>query len=764
MTCAAIATACLLGAISPLAKHDFKIDYERNQFVMDGEVMQIRCGEMHFARVPREYWRNRLKMCKAMGLNTVCAYLFWNFHEPERGVFDFSGDRDVAAFCREAAEEGLWVILRPGPYACAEWEFGGFPWWLLDQGADQVKLRTRDKSFMEPVKRYLKRVGAELKELQVTHGGPILMVQDENEYGFFGNDGEYIREIYQCLREAGFYVPIFTCNPAYHLEKGAIPEVFKVVNFPTNPTNGYTRLRAVLPKGPLMCGEYYPAWYDSWGQRHHTKPASIMLNDLDYMLKVGGSFSIYMAHGGTSFGHWAGQNSPFAPITTSYDYEAPISEQGRAIFKFDALRELFQKYMTPKELAELPSVPEPLPIQSFVSDAKAELGAPLSPRPANPEPMDEPQSFEKLGLGFGAMVYAAKLEGQGGLLKAPNLRDQAAVYADGRHVGFLDRRWAERGVEIPQGTKMLSIVVTHMGRYHFGAAMKHAEKGLLAPVTLNGKPIKGWNAYPAPDTPEFVASIVYTPALKNEPCIFKRFKVEFPSTADTYLLVRGWHKGSVWINGHALGRFWGIGPTQTMFVPGCWLKEGVNELVVFDFGGNVPLEGLTFVDTPILDEMHPDCDFIAAPKRVSEPFTPGPDPALRGEFPDTEAAQELILKAPRKARRFAFVADSDWSRKGVAAIGELELLDLKGESIAHDNWKFVSVSSEELTQEDGSAENAIDGQISNHWHSRWSKDQAKAPHYLVIDLGATVEVKGVRYTPRQDGRSGRIRDYRIYLK
>ena len=764
MTCAALAAAFILGAISPMARHDFKIDYDRNVFLMDGEVLQIRCGEMHFARVPREYWRERLKMCKAMGLNTVCAYLFWNFHEPKRGEFEFSGDADVAEFCRLAAEEGLWVILRPGPYACAEWEFGGFPWWLLDEGADKVKLRTRDPSFMEPVKRYLARVAAELKEQQVTHGGPILMVQDENEYGFCGKDGEYIRDIYNCLREAGFDVPIFTCNPAYHLDKGAIPEVFKVVNFPTNPTNAYARLRKVLPQGPLMCGEYYPAWYDSWGQRHHTKPVSIMLGDLDYMLTVGGSFSIYMAHGGTSFGHWAGQNSPFAPITTSYDYEAPISEQGRATPKFEALRELFKKHMSGKEMAELPPVPAPVPVQALVSDARAELGAPLSPGRANCELMDEPQSFEKLGLGFGAMVYATDLGGKGGVLKAPNLRDQAAVFADGRHVGFLDRRFAERGVEIPAGTRTLSIVVTHMGRYHFGAAMNHAEKGLLAPVTLDGAALKGWDAYPAADTPAFLTSIVYSPMLKNEPCLFKRFKVEFPSTADTFLLVRGWHKGSVWVNGHALGRFWGIGPTQTMYVPGCWLKEGVNEFVVFDFGGNVPMEGLTFVDKPVLDEMHPDCDFIAAPKRVSEPFTPGPNPALRGEFPNSEAAQEVMLETSKKARRVALVADSEWSPNQVAAVAEFELLDAKGESLPHDKWTFVSVSSEELSQEDGSAENAIDGQISNHWHSRWSKDRAQAPHYLVIDLGGTVEVKGFRYTPRQDSISGRIRNYRLYLE
>ena len=752
-----------LAATAMKPVHTFEVSKDRDAFLLDGKPMQIRCGEMHFARVPRPYWRQRLKMCKAMGLNTVCAYLFWNYHEGERGRFDFSDNRDVAEFCRIAQEEGMWVLLRPGPYACAEWEFGGFPWWLLDQGADKVKLRTRDKSFIEPVRAYLTRVAAELKDLQVTRGGPILMVQDENEYGFFGNDGEYIRDIYKILREAGFEIPIFTCNPAYHLTKGVIPETVKVVNFGTNPANGFARLREVQPKGPLMCGEYYPAWYDSWGQRHHTKPTEAMIKDIDYMLSHGGSFSLYMAHGGTSFGPWAGQNSPFAPITTSYDYEAPITEQGRANGKFYALRDLISKYLTAEERKALPPEPEYVPVQALKSDAVAELGAPLMPPKSNKEPMVRPLPVEMLGMGYGAMVYATQLNGQGGTLKAPNLRDQAAVFADGTHVGFLDRRFEQRGVEIPEGTKCLSLVVTNMGRYHFGAAITHAEKGLLPPVTLDGRELTGWDAYAAPSTTEFLGRIIYSSAVRNEACVYKRFKVEFKSTADTWLLVRGWQKGEVWINGKHLGRFWGIGPTQTMYVPGCWLKKGVNEVTVFDFAGNVPLKGLEFVDTPVLDEMHRDCDFIAAPQRELEEYTPPERCTRNGTFPDTIAAQEVTLKKPVKARRFAFIADSDWSGKGVAAIAEFEILDDKGASVPHDSWKVRSLSSEETGAEDGAVENAIDGQISNFWHSRWSQEQAKAPHYLVIDMGGEVMVKGFRYTPRQNSRSGRIKDWRFNL-
>lgn len=700
-------------------------------------------------------------MCKAMGLNAVCAYMFWNYHEMERGMYDFSGEKDVAEFCRIAQEEGMWVLLRPGPYTCAEWEFGGLPWWLLTNGAGNVKIRTRDPAYLEPAKAYLRRVAEELRDLQVTHGGPILMAQDENEYGFFGNDDEYIRELYKTMREAGFDVPIFTCNPAYHLTAAAIPEVVKVVNFGSNPTNGFARLREVQPRGPLMCGEYYPAWFDSWGQRHHTKPAEKMLADIDYMLSVGGSFSLYMAHGGTSFGWWAGCNSPFQPQTSSYDYEAPISEQGRATPKFWALRELLKKYMSPEELAALPEPPEPIPLQSLKSDAVAECVRPGNFARCLGE-TDEPRSFESLGIGYGIVAYVKQLNGESGKLLAPNLRDHAAVFSDSAFLGFLDRRFPNHGVNIPEDCTNLIVVVSHMSRYNFGTAMNNSEKGLLPPVTIDGKKLTGWTCIGV--GPEEVATFEKAKVeMPDLPCQFKRFKVQFDSTADTFLLVRGWKKGHVWVNGHPLGRFWGIGPTQTMYVPGCWLVKGENDFVVFDFGGNVPMDGLEFVSEPVLDEMHPDCDMIAAPKRESENFEPPDEPTMRGEFPDSIEAQTVKLPSPRKAKRIAFVADTEWNTKGVAAIAEFELLDANGGSIPHDSWKFVSVSSEEIEREACEAENAIDGQISNFWHSRWSNQPAKAPHYLVIDLGGEQEISAFRYTPRQNHRSGRIRAWRFFV-
>ena len=265
------------------AKHTFVIG--TNDFLLDGRTFQIRCGEIHAPRVPPEYWRHRLQMARAMGLNTVCAYLFWNLHEPRPGEFNWSGGADVAQFCRIAQEEGLWVILRPGPYACAEWEMGGFPSWLLKD--EDIKLRSRDPRYLAAVKQYFQEVGRVLGPLQITKGGPILMVQVENEYGFYAKDAAYMGDLRQMLLEDGFDVPLFACNPTAHLKDGWRPDLFPVVNFGSDPAGAFKTLRAILPQGPLMCGEFYPGWFDTWGVTHHLGKLDNYLKDLDYMLKSG---------------------------------------------------------------------------------------------------------------------------------------------------------------------------------------------------------------------------------------------------------------------------------------------------------------------------------------------------------------------------------------------------------------------------------------------------------------------------------------------
>ena len=339
--------------------HNFAIG--TNDFLLDGRRLQIRCGEIHAARVPREYWRHRLQLAKAMGLNTVCAYLVWNLHEPKPGEYVWTGQADDAEFCRLAQAEGLWVILRPGPYACAEWEMGGTPWWLLKN--TDIKLRSRDPHYLNAVKSYLQEVGRVLGPLQITHGGPIIMAQVENEYGFYGKDAGYVDEIRKALVEAGFEVPLFECNPPDVMKNGILKNLFQAGNFGGDVAKNFAKVRKLQPTGPLICSEFYPGWFDTWGQPHHLGKPENYLPNLKLMLDLGASFSIYMAHGGTTFGLWSGCDRPFKPDTSSYDYDAPISEAGWATPKYFQTRELFAKYLLPGET--LPEPPAPNPVVSF---------------------------------------------------------------------------------------------------------------------------------------------------------------------------------------------------------------------------------------------------------------------------------------------------------------------------------------------------------------------------------------------------------------
>src|SRR5580704_12316956 len=425
--------ACLLTVTSCVTKksqvtHTFAIG--TNDFLVDGQRFQIRCGEIHAARVPEEYWRNRLQMAKAMGLNTVCAYLFWNLHEPRPGEFNWTGQADVATFCRIAQEEGLWVILRPGPYSCAEWEMGGTPWWLLKN--DDIKLRTRDPRYMDAARAYLKEVGRVLGPLQITHGGPIIMAQVENEYGFFGNDVQYVDDLRKGLVEAGFDVPLFECNPPSEMRNGLDTNLFQAANFGSDPQENFQKLRAFQPTGPLICSEFYPGWFDTWGQTHHYGKIDKYLTDLEYMLSHDASFSIYMAHGGTTFGLWSGCDRPFKPDTSSYDYDAPISEAGWATPKFFQTRELFLKYLLPGET--VPDPPAANPVAGFAPVQLNEI-APIFDNLPPAVRDDTPRNMEAYNQGYGCILYRTTVPaGAAASLEAAAIHDFGYVFLDGARI------------------------------------------------------------------------------------------------------------------------------------------------------------------------------------------------------------------------------------------------------------------------------------------------------------------------------------------
>ncbi|HEY1787568.1 MAG TPA: beta-galactosidase family protein [Verrucomicrobiae bacterium] len=579
-----------------------------NDFLLDGHRLQIRCGEMHAARVPREYWRNRLRMAKAMGLNTVCAYLFWNQIEPRPGEFDWSAQADAAEFCKIAQEEGLWVILRPGPYSCAEWEEGGLPWWLLRN--PDIHLRTTDPSFLEPAKTYLREVGRELGPLQITHGGPILMVQVENEYGSYGSDTNYMGDVRQALRDAGFDVPLFECNPVADLTHGYRPDIFPVVNFGSGPGEAFRALREILPQGPLMCGEFYPGWFDTWGQPHHYGDTPRYLGDLEYMLSHGESFSIYMVHGGTTFGLWSGADHPYKPDTSSYDYDAPISEAGWPTEKFYKTRALFSQYLLPGET--LPDVPPtnaviaipPVPVEEC---APIFDNLPRAIADATPRPMEAYDQAE------GCIDYRTTVPaGPAASLAVGSIHDFGFIILDGKQIGVMDRRSTNFVVQLPErsASETLDIFVDTMGRVNFGSGIVD-HKGIHGPVKLDGAELTGWKIYNLPLDHKMLAHLKFQKTdgqAGNKSPAFWRATVKIEDPEDTFLDMRSWGKGVVWVNGHCMGRYWNIGPTQTMYVPGPWLKHGKNEIIILDLTGpEKPV--ISSLDHPILDELHPEKDF-----------------------------------------------------------------------------------------------------------------------------------------------------------
>jgi beta-galactosidase len=594
-----------LSAQTNLTHHTFAIG--EKDFLLDGSPIQIRCGEIHSDRVQREYWRHRLKMCRAMGLNTICAYLFWNRHQFEPGGFDWSGQADAAEFCRIAQEEGLWVILRPGPYSCAEWDEGGLPWWLLQK--PNIRLRSQDPDFLTPAMVWLKEVGRVLGPLQITHGGPILMAQVENEYGSYGNDAEYMGKLRQAMIEAGFDIPLFACNPPGDLRKGFRSDLFQVVNFGRDPESGFRALRAVQPTGPLMCGEFYPGWFDTWGVSHHVGDTQRYLTDLEYMLSHRASFSIYMVHGGTTFGLWSGADRPFKPDTSSYDYDAPISEAGWVTEKFRPTRQLMSKYLAPGE--KLPEPPQANPVMtvpSFELTESAGLFANL------PKPVEDsaPRSMEACGQGHGCILYRTTIAAGGPqTLQADQVRDFAWVFLDGKAVGTMDRRLRRNQIALPSRSApaQLDILIEALGHINFGSEM-HDRKGLPAGVHLFGEgealPAK-WQIFRLGLDDAVLSGLKWQSGPTKGPTFWRgNFTVDKP--ADTFLDLRFWSKGVAWVNGHCLARFWDIGPTQTAYVPGPWLRAGRNEVIVFDLiGPREPV--LAGLDKPILNDLHPALDF-----------------------------------------------------------------------------------------------------------------------------------------------------------
>jgi beta-galactosidase len=577
----------------PAPRHTFGVEGEH--FLLDGKPFVIRSGEMHYPRVPREYWRDRMRKMRALGLNTLCTYVFWNLHEPRPGQFDFSGNLDLAECLRLAQQEGLWVLLRPGPYVCSEWDFGGFPAWLL---ADpNMHVRTTDSKFLAAAERYIRRVGKETASLEIARGGPILAVQVENEYGSFGKDKAYMLAIRKMVVDAGFAGLLYTSDGsgAANLAGGTLDGVLSVINFGDNANlerefANFARFRTGVPR---MNGEYWCGWFDHWGEKHHTTNAQRSAAGVEWMLSRGISFNLYMAHGGTSWGYMSGANTGprYQPDTSAYDYDSPIDEAGRPTEKFHAMREVIRKHLPSGETLRDP--PAAGPATAAVPRFKLKQAAPLAARLPQPRKSDKPLPMEFVGQSYGFILYRTRLaRAAKGTLEVTEARDFAVIASNGRTLGTLDRRRGETKVEIdlPAGAT-LDILVENMGRINFGPRLVDDRKGIAGKVALDGQELTGWEIFPLPldDAARwpFVDKPVRGPALY-------RGSFHLAAPADTFLDMRGWGKGVVFVNGRNAGRYWKIGPQQTLYVPAPWLKRGANEVIVLDLfeGGARSLEGL----------------------------------------------------------------------------------------------------------------------------------------------------------------------------
>ncbi len=612
--------------------HTFTI--EGNHFALDGKPFKILSGELHYARIPREYWHARLKMARAMGLNTIATYVFWNVHEPTPGHFDFSGNNDLVAFIKAAQEEGLWVILRAGPYSCAEWEFGGFPAWLLKAPRmappDSKALRSNDPAFMVPVERWINRLAQETAPLQIGRGGPIIITQVENEYGSFVSSLDpthaYMTHMRDIFVRAGFTSSLLdTVDGGDELPRGGIPGVFTGVNFGTGQHKKEMDLLAAFqPNKPLFVSEYWPGWFDYWGHPHQTRPLQAQLDDLDYILSHGSGINLYMFHGGTSFGFMSGanwNNNNYFSDVTSYDYGAPLDEAGHPTEKFLAFRKIFAKYATcdnskkavilsgaknPRISSEaaissatktddqtdeacLSPIPDPPPVMTIPTITLTE-STPLWDNLPKPIQSDTPKPMEQFNQAYGYILYRHQLPAAvSGDLILDELHDYAQIYLDGKLVGKLDRRDRQSSLPITTtGPASLDILVENSARINFSPAMRGESKGITKSVTLAGAPLTNWQIYTLPMTnpTTVILSGAKNPRISYEAAqtpestpTFYRAHFTLTTTGDTFLDIRHLGKGALWINGHAIGRFWNIGPQQTLFVPGPWLRKGTNEIV-----------------------------------------------------------------------------------------------------------------------------------------------------------------------------------------
>jgi len=570
-----------------------------SSFVYDGRPVRILSGAIHYFRVVPEYWEDRLLKLKACGFNTVETYVAWNIHEPKPGLFNFEGMADIQRFIKIAGDLGLFVIVRPGPYICSEWEFGGLPAWLLAE--PDIELRCYNKTYLDYVDRFYDELLPRLKPLLCTHGGPIIAMQIENEYGSYGNDKKYLNYLKEGIIKRGIDVLLFTSDgPADEmLQGGTLPDVFKTVNFGSRPEEAFAKLKEYQPDKPLMCMEYWNGWFDHWGEAHHTRDGKDVADVLDRMLRMGASVNFYMFHGGTNFGFMNGANydNGIMPTVTSYDYDSPLSEAGDITDKYIEVQKVLSKYTNVEEGL----LPEPIPKKAYGKVVLNEQAGLFDSLDSISKPVYRmcPEPMEKLGQNYGFILYRTRITGprKENKLFIQDIHDRALIYINGELKGIMMRDEREPLlIDIPKEGAQLDILVENLGRINYGPYLKDY-KGITQGVRLGYQFLFDWTIYTLP-LEDLTGLKFRTDSNIRFPGFFRgTFAVDEP--ADTFVSMEGWKKGIVFVNGFNLGRYWEVGPTKTLYLPAPLLRKGDNEIIIFELEGVEDLS-VEFVDKPNL--------------------------------------------------------------------------------------------------------------------------------------------------------------------
>jgi len=572
-------------------------------FLLDGEPFRVIAGALHYFRVHPDLWADRIRKARQMGLNTIETYVPWNEHSPQRGVFDTSAGLDLARFLDLVAAEGMFAIVRPGPYICAEWDNGGLPAWLFSDPA--VGVRRNEPLYMAAIAEYFDALLPIVAERQIDRGGPVVLVQVENEYGAYGNEKDYLRALVDLNRAGGITVPLTTIDQPTDqmLSDGGLPELHKTGSFGSRATERLATLRAHQSTGPMMCAEFWNGWFDHWGAHHHTTSAEQAAAELDELLATGASVNLYMLHGGTNFGFTNGSNDKgvYQPTVTSYDYDAPLTESGEPGPKYWAFRDVIAKYsaVLPEPgtdavspagapaAADIPVASPPAPTFTVAlerSVSLADLTASSSSFLGTWAAYDHLPTLDELEHYRGFALFRTTVA-NGGVLSFGEVRDRAQVFLDGAPVGVLSRDHHDSALALPGGG-VLTILVEDQGRVNYGHRIGE-HKGLIGAALLDGSPIDQWEVLPlgfddlsslsgdagAPRAAS--ASGIAGPAFASG-----TFIVEEP--VDLFLSSEGWGKGNAFVNGFNLGRYWSRGPGTTLYVPSPVLRRGENELVVFE--------------------------------------------------------------------------------------------------------------------------------------------------------------------------------------